>query len=241
MKRIIGISILLVTVTLMTFAGGLEKNQRGVMAGDVHEIAGLEMEYQFFSMLNYIGFTQDQLKQIIAAAEKAKDSIVFIESEVKTYLEKAVDLVKTGDVEKAREKHEEAMGSGKEIVEIRQIYLDTLKSIITVDQQEKFMDYLSSTVSKRVDRVKENVLDSRRFKQLPEAAKEKIQQMGQFVGNSREQRNDQGNKPMNNQPNVRNVVNQNIYARFFNMLLIDDNLDMMKEYLESVALQNPAE
>jgi len=241
MKRIIGISILLVTVTLMSFAGGLGTNQRGMLAGEAQEIAGLEREYQFFSMLNYIGFTSDQLEQIITAAEKAKDSILYIESEVKTYLEKAVELVKTGDVEKAREKHAEAMETGKEVIEVRQTYLDTLKGIITVEQQERFMQHLSTTMSKGMDRVKEAVVDSERFKQLPEVAKEKLQQMGETVRKVKEQRDSQERPQMTVQPNVRGLVNRNMYANFFNMLLMDDNLDMMKEYLDSAALQNPAE
>lgn len=241
MKRIIGISILLVTVTLMSFAGGLGTNQRGMLAGEAQEIAGLEREYQFFAMLNYIGFTSDQLEQIIAAAEKAKDSILYIESEVKTYLEKAVELVKTGDVEKAREKHAEAMETGKEVIEVRQTYLDTLKGIITVEQQERFMQHLSTTMSKGMDRMKEAVVDSERFKQLPEAAKDKLQQMGETVRKVKEQRDSQERPQMTVQPNVRGLVNRNMYANFFNMLLMDDNLDMMKEYLDSAALQNPAE
>ena len=241
MKRIIGISILLVTVTLMSFAGGLGTNQRGMLAGEAQEIAGLEREYQFFSMLNYIGFTSDQLEQIITAAEKAKDSILYIESEVKTYLEKAVELVKTGDVEKAREKHAEAMETGKEVIEVRQTYLDTLKGIITVEQQERFMQHLSTTMSKGMDRVKEAVVDSERFKQLPEVAKEKLEQMGETVRKVKEQRDSQERPQMTVQPNVRGLVNRNMYANFFNMLLMDDNLDMMKEYLDSAALQNPAE
>lgn len=241
MKRIIGISILLVTVTLMSFAGGLGTNQRGMLAGEAQEIAGLEREYQFFAMLNYIGFTSDQLEQIIAAAEKAKDSILYIESEVKTYLEKAVELVKTGDVEKAREKHAEAMETGKEVIEVRQTYLDTLKGIITVEQQERFMQHLSTTMSKGMDRMKEAVVDSERFKQLPEAAKDRLQQMGETVRKVKEQRDSQERPQMTVQPNVRGLVNRNMYANFFNMLLMDDNLDMMKEYLDSAALQNPAE
>ena len=241
MKRIIGISILLVTVTLMSFAGGLGTNQRGMLAGEAQEIAGLEREYQFFSMLNYIGFTSDQLEQIITAAEKAKDSILYIESEVKTYLEKAVELVKTGDVEKAREKHAEAMETGKEVIEVRQTYLDTLKGIITVEQQERFIQHLSTTMSKGMDRMKEAVVDSERFKQLPEAAKDKLQQMGETVRKVKEQRDSQERPQMTVQPNVRGLVNRNMYANFFNMLLMDDNLDMMKEYLDSAALQNPAE
>ena len=241
MKRIIGISILLVTVTLMSFAGGLGTNQRGMLAGEAQEIAGLEREYQFFSMLNYIGFTSDQLEQIITAAEKAKDSILYIESEVKTYLEKAVELVKTGDIEEAREKHSEAMETGKEVIEVRQTYLDTLKGIITVEQQERFMQHLSTTMSKGMDRMKEAVVDSERFKQLPEAAKDKLQQMGETVRKVKEQRDSQERPQMTVQPNVRGLVNRNMYANFFNMLLMDDNLDMMKEYLDSAALQNPAE
>lgn len=241
MKRIIGISILLVTVTLMSFAGSMGTNQRGILSGEAQEMAGLEREYQFLSMLNYIGFTQEQLEQIITAAEKAKDYILSIESEVKSYLERAVELVKTGDIEKAREKHEEAMESGREIIEVRQTYMDTLKGIITVEQQEKFMDYLPSTVSKGLDRVKETVVGNERFKQLPDMVKEKLQQMGKTIGNSREQRIAQQNEPMRIQPKVRSMMNQNMYANFFSMLLIDDNLDLMKEYLDSVALQNPVE
>lgn len=241
MKRTIVISILLVTVTLLSFAGGLGNNQKGLLAGEAQEIAGLEKEYQFFSMLNYMGFTSDQLEQIITAAEKAKDSILYIESEVKTYLEKAVELVKTGDVEKARQKHVEAMETRKEVIEVRQAYMDTLKSIITVEQQERFMQHLSTTMSKGMDRMKEAVADSERFKQLPEAAKEKLRQMGETVRKLKEQRDSQERPQMRVQPNVRGLMNRNMYANFFNMLLIDDNLDMMKEYLDSATLQNPAE
>src|SRR6056297_771148 len=181
MRKIIGISILLVTVTLMSFAGGLGTNQKGPLAGEAQEIAGLEKEYQFFSMLNHIGFTQDQLDQIIAAAENAKEALLTVESEVKNYLVRAVELIKSGDVEKAREKHEEAMETGKEVLEIRETYTDTLKGIITVDQQEKFMEYLSATMTRGMDRLKERVVDSERIKQLPEMAKEKMQQMGEAI------------------------------------------------------------
>jgi Spy/CpxP family protein refolding chaperone len=241
MRKIIGISILLVTVTLMSFAGSLGTNHRGVLAGEAQEIAGLEREYQFFAMLNYIGFTQEQLEQIITAAEKAKDSILSIESEVKSYLESAVELVKTGDVEKAGKKHEAAMDSAKEVIEVRQTYMDTLKGIITVEQQERFMKHLSTTMSKGMDRAKETVVDSERFKQLPEAAKERLEQMGMALRNSKEKGKFSRAPQMRVQPNVRGMMKQNNYTSFFNMLLIDDNLDLMKEYLDSFALQNPAE
>ena len=241
MRKIIGISILLVTVTLMSFAGGLGTNQKGLLAGEAQEIAGLEKEYQFFSMLNHIGFTQDQLDQIIAAAENAKEALLTVESEVKNYLVRAVELIKSGDAEKAREKHEEAMETGKEVLEIRETYTDTLKGIITVDQQEKFMEYLSATIARSMDRMKERVVDNERVKQLPEVAKEKMQQMGEAIRKVKEQRDSQERPQMKVQPNVRGLMNQNMYTNFFNMLLIDDNLDLMKEYLDSATFQNIAE
>ncbi|MFP4461781.1 MAG: hypothetical protein ACLFQE_06250, partial [Thermotogota bacterium] len=228
MKRMIGISILLVMVTLMSFAGGFGFNQKGVMAGEAHEIARLEKEYQFYSLLNAVGFTQGQLEQIIGAAEKARASILSIESDVKAYLERAIELVKAGDVDKAREKHEEAMEAGKEVVVVRQTYMDTLKGIITVEQQEKFMDYLSSTMQTGMERVREHVVDSERFKQLPEVAKEKMQQMGTVVKKVMEQRDSQRAPQMRVQPTARSLMNQNVYTGFFNMLLIENNLDLMK-------------
>ncbi|MFW6263834.1 MAG: hypothetical protein ACOC34_07370 [Thermotogota bacterium] len=235
MKRMIGISILLVMVTLMSFAGGFGFNQKGVMAGEAHEIARLEKEYQFYSLLNAVGFTQDQLEQIIGAAEKARASILSIESDVKAYLERAIELVKAGDVDKAREKHEEAMEAGKEVVVVRQTYMDTLKGIITVEQQEKFMDYLSSTMQTGMERVREHVVDSERFKQLPEVAKEKMQQMGTVVKKVMEQRDSQRAPQMRVQPTARSLMNQNVYTGFFNMLLIENNLDLMKDYLDLAA------
>ncbi len=241
MRKVFGISILLVTVTLMSFAGGLGFNPRGQLAEGIPEIAGLEKEYQFFSMLNYIGFTQGQLEEIIAAAEKAKESLLIVESEVKNYLLRAVELIKSGDVDKAREKHEEAMETGKEVLEIRETYSDTLKGIITVDQQEKFMDYLSKTMTSGMDRMKERVVESERVKQLPEMAKEKLQKMGETIKRVKEQRDSQERPQMKVQPNVRGLMNQNMYTNFFNMLLFDDNLDLMKEFLDSAALKNPAE
>jgi len=241
MRKIIGISILLVTVTLMSFAGGFGFNPRGELAEGVGEIASLEKEYQFFSMLNHIGFTQEQLEQIIAAAEKARGSILTIESEVKADLERAVDLIKGKDVEKAKEKHEEAMQTAKEVLEIRQTYMNTLKGIITVEQQEKFMGYLSATMNRGIERMRETVVESERFKQLPEMAKEKMQQMGTAIKNAKEQRNGQKTPQMRVQPNARGMLNQNVHVNFFNMLLMDDNLELMKEYMDSAALQNPAE
>ncbi len=235
MKRMIGISILLVMVTLMSFAGGFGFNQKGVMAGEAHEIARLEKEYQFYSLLNAVGFTQGQLEQIIGAAEKARASILSIESDVKAYLERAIELVKAGDVDKAREKHEEAMEAGKEVVVVRQTYMDTLKGIITVEQQEKFMDYLSSTMQTGMERVREHVVDSERFKQLPEVAKEKMQQMGTVVKKVMEQRDSQRAPQMRVQPTARSLMNQNVYTGFFNMLLIENNLDLMKDYLDLAA------
>src|SRR6056297_118345 len=241
MKRIIGISILLVTITLMSFAGEFGPNQRGVLAGEAQEIVGLEREYQFFSMLNELGLTQDQLNQIIGAAQKAKESLLSIETEVKADLERAIELVKAGEVEKARQKHEEAMVSGQEVLAVRETYMDALKAIITVEQQEVFMKHMSTTMKKGMSRMKEAVVDNERFKQLPETVKEKWEQMGKNVGNPREQREIRENAPVRSQPNLRGMVNQTLFTNFFNRLLIDDNLDLMKDYLNSMTGQNSTE
>jgi hypothetical protein len=96
-------------------------------------------------------------------------------------------------------------------------------------------------MSKGMDRAKETVMDSERFKQLPEAAKERLEQMGMVLRNSKEKGKFSRAPQMRVQPNVRGMMKQNNYTSFFNMLLIDDNLDLMKEYLDSFALQNPAE
>jgi len=84
-------------------------------------------------------------------------------------------------------------------------------------------------------------VESERFKQLPEMAKEKMQQMGTAIKNAKEQRNGQKTPQMRVQPNARGMLNQNVHVNFFNMLLMDDNLELMKEYMDSAALQNPAE
>ncbi len=241
MKRIIGISVLLVMVTLMSFAGGLPFNPKGALSEEVQEMAQMERAYQFFSLLNHVGFTQTQLEQVIAAVEKAKNSIASVESEVKGDMEKAVELAKTGDVDKAKEKHDEAIDAGKEVIQIRQTYMDTLKGIITVEQQEKFMEYLSQTMKSAMNRVREQVVENERLNQLPDQAKEKLQQMGRVVNKVQEQRDQQGAFQMRAQPTMRTTVTQNIAARFFNMMLMDENLDLLKQYLETVALQNPAQ
>ena len=241
MKRIIGISVLLVMVTLMSFAGGLPFNPKGALSEEVQEMAQMERAYQFFSLLNHVGFTQTQLEQVIAAVEKAKTSIASVESEVKGDMEKAVELAKTGDVDKAKEKHDEAIDAGKEVIQIRQTYMDTLKGIITVEQQEKFMEYLSQTMKSAMNRVREQVVENERLNQLPDQAKEKLQQMGRVVNKVQEQRDQQGAFQMRAQPTMRTTVTQNIAARFFNMMLMDENLDLLKQYLETVALQNPAQ
>lgn len=241
MKRIIGISVLLVMVTLMSFAGGLPFNPKGTLSENVQEMAQMEKAYQFFSLLNHVGFTQNQLEQVIAAVEKAKNSIAFVESEVQGDMEKAVELAKTGDMEKAKEKHDEAIDAGKEVIQIRQTYMDTLKGIITVEQQEKFMAFLSQTMKSAMNKVREQVVENERLNQLPDQAKEKLQQMGRVVNKVQEQRDQQGAFQMRVQPTMRTTVTQNIATRFFNMMLMDENLGLLRQYLETVSLQNPAQ
>ena len=241
MKRIIGISVLLVMVTLMSFAGGLSFNPKGALSEDVQEMAQMEKAYQFYSLLNHVGFTQTQLEQLITAVEKAKNSISSIESEVQGDMQKAVELAKTGDVQKAKEKHDEAIAAGKEVIQIRQTYMDTLKGIITLEQQEKFVAYLSQTMNNAMDKVREQVVENTRMNRLSDEMKEKMQQMGKVVSQVQEQRNPQRTSQMRAQPTLRTVVTETISNRLFHLLLMDENLDLLKEYLEAVVLQNPAE
>ena len=77
-----------------------------------------------------------------------------------------------------------------------------------------------------LENVKKAVMNSERFKQLPEEMREKVQQ---FAGNI--QNNAAGRNPMQMMQTMKQAApNVNASTLFFGALLIEDNLEIVKDY-----------
>lgn len=255
MKKMIVVSVLLVAVTFMSFASGFGVNGKRPLAEGVNEIAGLEKEYHFCSVLSYLGFTSQQFDSIIAAVENTKGSILMLEAEIKSDLQRAVELAKAGEIEKAQAKHNEVTESAKELFQIRNDYMDAIKGIVTVEQQEKMVECFQDKMSQGMQRTG----------QLSDELKERVQQRGTDLRDSRKSNNPmqkpqdtqkkmtkqrqmdnqrsmavQKQMTLQKQKSMLKLTNQpfqgNLTEKFFQMLLMDENLDLLKEFMDSPAM-----
>jgi len=248
MKKTIIVVLLMTAVSLMTFAGGFGLDSKGQLTTDAQEIVQLEKEYQLVSLLNYTGFTKAQLEEIIAAVEETQADIAKLEEDVAEDLADAVELAKAGDSEKAAEAHDTAVEKAQELATIKDEFTTTVKGLITVEQQEKMMQYAMQTAmngmkqgrdfagkmtdsevqgrnGQTAETIKNNVKDvimsSERFQQLPEAMQERAQQ---FAGNLQR-------GVGNSMQTVRQTTgNRNASTMFFGALLNEDNLEIVKDY-----------
>jgi hypothetical protein len=258
MKKTLLVTVVMMAVTLMTFAGGFNFGPKGELAEGAAEIAQLEKEYQLISLLNYTGFSKAQLDEIISVVEETQAELAKVEEDVAEELAEAIELAKAGDTEEAVEKHDAAIDEkGTELAAIKEEFTTTLKGLITVEQQEKMMQYAVKTAMNGMRRskdfaekmaigtrdeqvqgrngetagpvlenVKKAVMNSERFKQLPEEIREKVQQ---FAGNI--QNNAAGRNPIQMMQTMKQAApNVNASTMFFGALLIEDNLEIVKDY-----------
>ena len=205
MKKNLGISIIMMAVVIVSFAGGLKDVPEGALLRDVAETVKLEKDYQLLSLINHAEFSKEQLEEMANLVDDTKEALGKNKEKAAKDLEEAVELMKAGDIEEANERHDSAFERREEIQETLENYSQSFKEIVTLKQAELMQDYfmqarmksmknrigklkaprsqqgkvrnpMSGFNPERMEQIKERAMSQQKLQQFPEKAKEVIRE-----------------------------------------------------------------
>jgi len=248
MKRLIGITMILLLMGMITFAGGMMAKPGGIMMRDNTEMMELERDYRLLSILDYAGFSSEELMEIADLTEKTIDEMETITEKTEKDLKEAVELMKKGNADMAKTVYESIQARREEIPELLKEYGEQFKGILTVQQAERIREYVvdSKLTPRPVARgtLQESAAGQSRFgskpvkKQLPQGrvdkagkGKRNMPDLEQIPEKAREKLREITGRTMNK--DAQKISGFDVSQFLMMQLLNEETPDLLREFAQS--------